>query len=249
MMDKNMIRTMCDSRLPINEFLALLWEHTAADGTLHVPYIDHEIGSMERKILTTRMDWDMSRFERSVADFYALVDALKALAPHHRALWAQGEDPTTLLTDPVALRAYRAYGVPLDDGDFDLRRIYKIQDCITTLHLVDAIKTAQAHGKMNDEGSCDYILQNKDVTVSEEEYAYVEAYAAHLRRGAAQRVGEAPMAYDLYIHGQRLWRLHGMGAPALVLRVEERALATAFLIHRHGTEPIVTVVEDDWDEE
>lgn len=249
MMDKNMIRTMCDSRLPINEFFALMWEHTAADGTLHVPYTNHIIAFSGQDVLTTRMDWDMNRFEQSVEEFYALVATLKALAPHHHALWVQGEDPATLLTDPVALHIYRTYGIPLDDGGFDLCRLADINDRIDTLRLVDAIKTAQAHGKMNDEGSCDYVLQNKGVTVTEEEYDYSEAYGAHLRRCAEQRVGNAPMAYDLYLHGQRLWRLHGLGAPAIILHVEEQALATAFMIHRHGTEPIVTVVEDDWDEE
>ena len=249
MMDLNVIRKMDDAHVPINEFLALLWENTAEDGTLHVPYTSHPIVFAQQSVLTTRMDWDMSRFEKSVEDFYALVAALKALAPHHHALWEQGADPATLLTDPVALHTYRTYGIPLDDGDFDRQRIADINDRLETLRLVQDLKDALACGKLNDEESRAFVMENEGVTVSEEERAYSDAYGVHLRSCAAQRVGDAPMAYDVYIHGQRLWRLHGMGAPALILRIEEQALATAFMIHRHGTQPLVSVVEDDWDEE
>ena len=248
-MDMNKIRKMCEGNMAIGDFLAMMYENTAEDGTLQVPYHHYAPVVENTMLLSTRMDWDLPRFEKAVEDFYAVVEALKALAPHCKALWDEGADPATLLADPALFQTYRTYGIPLDNGDFDCDRLWDINDRMDTIRLAQNLKEMLAQGTLDDEESRAFICDSEGVTVTEEECAYSEAYGAHLVTEAKKRMGDRPMAYDAYLRGQRLWRLCALGAPAFLLRLEERDFAVAFMLHRYGTEPEVSVLDEDWGDE
>ena len=249
MMNEAIVKKMYAHDTPVNELLALMFENTDEDGTLYVPYHSPSPFSLTDFLLCTRMNWDVIQFSQAAEDLYGLIDALKALAPHYKALWEEGADPAALLTDPALLQVYHTYCVPLDEGDFDHDRLCDIHDRMGTLNLVQSLRDMQESGAEMDEESLAFLCENEGVSVTEEEMAYSAAYGAHLAQRAKERVGDGAMAYDHYLRAQRLWRLHGMGAPHIMIRLEVHALAVAFMIHRHGTEPMVSPLDMAWDEE
>lgn len=247
-MNKDVLRKMNDIHTPLNEFLALLYENTAEDGTLYVPYLRNPLMDFGIPVLRTRMDWDIHGYEQAAAELYRLIDGLKTLAPHAKAL-DDGADPSAVLTNPFVLQVYRTYGVPLDDGDFDRERLDDIYDRLSTAKLVQRLRDMQESGAEMDEESLSFLWEYQSVSVTEEEIAYANAYHDHLVAEAKQRLGDRPMAYDVYQCGWRLWRLYGINTPSSVLRVGEQTLAAAFMIYRHGTEPEIVLDDLDLDDE
>lgn len=224
-----------------------LFDSTAADGTLAVPYSDPDPSVLDGILCHAKMDWDNARFEQSSAAFYGLVDTLKALAPHFDALWSEGADPATLIEDPAALQVYHTYCVPLDDGDFDTQRICDISDRRETVALLESLKEMQECGEQLDEQSLAYMAETEAAVTAEEE-AYLAAYHAHLVEEAKKRVGGGVLPYDAFLRGQRLWMLHGLGAPEILRKSEEHEFTIAYMLHHHAVSLEMSRMELDWDE-
>ncbi|MBR2320189.1 MAG: hypothetical protein IKA50_05350 [Clostridia bacterium] len=255
--EKNFAVSAEEARRRIREFdfttgapdaATMLFDSTAADGTLTVLYSDTDPSVLDGILCHAKMDWDNARFEQSADAFYRLVDTLKALAPHFDALLSEGADPATLIDDPAALQVYHTYCVPLDDGDFDMQRIYDISDRRETVALLESLKEMQERGEHLDEQALAYMEETEAMVTAEEE-AYLAAYRAHLVEEAKQRVGDGVLPYDTFLRGQRLWMLHGLGAPEIILQSEEHEFTTAYMLHHHAVSLEMSKLEIDWDEE
>lgn len=227
--------------------VTMLFDSTAADGTLTVPYSDTDPSVLDGILCQARMDWDADTAAQTAADFARTVDTLKELATRFDDLW-EAEDPAALIDDPAALEAYNTYCADLDDGDFDMPRIYDITERKETVGLISGLKEMQQRGEQLDEHALAY-LEETEAMVTAEEEAYLAAHRAHLVEEAKKRVGEGVMPYDAYVRGHRLWMLHGLNAPDILKRSEEREFATAFVLHRHATSLEQSLIPLEWDEE
>ena len=223
-----------------------LFEATA-DGILTVDYSDTDPSVLDGILCHAQMDWDADTAAQTAADFARTVDTLKELATRFDDLW-EAEDPAALIDDPAALEAYNTYCADLDDGDFDMSRIYDITERKETVSLISGLKEMQQRGEQLDEHALAY-LEETEAMVTAEEEAYLAAYRAHLAEEAKKRVGEGVMPYDAYVRGHRLWMLHGLNAPEILKRSEEREFATAFVLHRHATSLEQSLIPLEWDEE
>lgn len=237
--------------VPVNEWMAQLYEKTAEDGTLHLfaPYYTHG------EVMTCKMDWDIHQFEQVTEDIHALHHALKTIAAHYDALCAEGADPAAILQDATLLQVYSTYFAPLNTGDFDMDKVADIADRLETVRLVQDMNESIAHGVPYDEVSLENLEQFAAVKVTEEECAYVEAFHAHMNSAAARRVGDGYAPYNSYIGAQRLCRLYSMNAPKLVIDKELNDFAAQFILHRHAVSVELTALSYEeesallWDEE
>ena len=193
---KEMLENLPHKSTPVNNWMAELYEKTAADGTLCLlnPY-EYETSS----VLSCHMDWDISAFEKTTEEFICLHNALQAIAPHWDALHAEGADAAAILQDEVLLQVYRTFFAPLNTGDFDLDRIGDIEFRCDNLRFAQDVQENIAHGAQYEQEFLDQVAEYSATTVSEEEYVYVDAYYAHLNIEATRVVGEGYGAYNTVV--------------------------------------------------
>lgn len=249
---KEMLEKLPRKNASVNNWMAELYEKTAADGTLRLlnPY---EYTSTS--VLTCVMDWEVSAFEKIAGEILCLRDALQSIAPHWDALHAEGADAAAILQDDVLVQVYRTFFAPLNTGDFDLDRIGDIEFRCDNLQFANDMKENIAHGAQYEQETLDFVTELSAVTVSEEECAYVDAYYAHMNAEADRFVGDGYNAYNTVVGARRLCRLYSMEAPALVIDNELNDFAATYILHRHATSVERTALSYEenalltWDEE
>lgn len=226
-------RLLFRDSITAREWMTTLFERTDEDGILHIcsPY-----AIFDPSVLTCKMDWDAASFAQAAEDFERLHAAIEAIAPHEEELSEEGADPAAILQDEALLQVYNTYMLPLDEGDFDYGKIYDIHERLECQTLLRDMETAAAHGAQHAIDGLEQVRADYgDISVSEEELAYMDAYDDHMERQAALRVGDGCYAYTLCVGARRLARLYRLGAPAFVLQNERCNYATVFLLHRHAT--------------
>ena len=226
-------RFMFRNSITAREWMTALFERTVEDGILHIcsPY-----AMFAPNVLTCKMDWDTTSLAQAAEDFERLHAAIETIAPHEEELLEKGADPAAILQDEALLQVYNTYILPLDEGDFDYGEVYDIHERLECQTLLRDMEEAAAHGDQNAIDCLDQVRADYgNISVSEEELAYMAAYDDHMERQAALRVGDGCYAHTLCVGARRLARLYYMGAPALLLQNERCNFATVFLLHRHAT--------------
>lgn len=239
---KEMLENLPHKSAPVNHWMAELYKKTAADGTLCLlnPY-----EYVDTSVLTCKMDWDISAFEKTAAEFTCLHNALQAIAPYWDALHAEDADPAAILQDAVLLQVYRTFFAPLNTGDFDPDRVGDIEWRCDNLRFAQDMQENIAHGAQYEQDFLDQMAEYSATTVSEEESAYVDAYYAHLHAEAAHVVGEGYGAYNTLVGARRLCRLYSLQAPQLVIANELNDFAATYILHRHASSVECTVLSDE----
>lgn len=249
---KEMLENLPRKDVSVQNWMADLYAKTAADGTLRLlnPY---EYTSTA--VLTCKMDWDISAYEKTAQEIICLRDALCAIAPHWDALHADGADAAAILQDDVLLQVYRTFFAALNTGDFDVDRIADIENRCDNLQFVQDMQEGVARGEQFEQQTLDFIAELSAESVSEEEHAYVDAFYAHMNAEAARIVGEGYDAYNTVVGVRRLCHLYSLQAPKLVISNELNDFAATYILHRHATSVERTVLSDEeqqyllWDEE
>lgn len=186
-------------------------------------------------VLTCKMEWDDASFAQTVAEFEDLGTALRAIAPYLDELAKKDADPAAILQDEALVQVYRTYLAPLDNGPYDYGKVYDVQERLDCIGLLKDLEAEAACGDLTDESVLESARADfGDITVTDEEIAYMNAYYAHTEQQAVLRVGAGYGAHAVCVGAVRLARLINVGAPDIVIRNEWCDYATAFLLHRHA---------------
>ena len=229
---KEMLENLPRKNVSVQDWMADLYAKTSADGTLCLlnPY---EYTSSS--VLTCKMDWDTSAFDKTAEEMICLRDALQTIASHWDALEADGADVAAILQDDALVQVYGTFFAPLNTGDFDVDRVAAIEERCDNLEFVQDMQESIARGEQFEQQTLDFLAELSAEEVSEEECAYVDAYYAYMNVEAARVIGEGYDAYNTIIGARRLCRLYALGAPELVIDNELNDFAATYILHRHAT--------------
>ena len=227
---KEFLNSLPQSDVPLNEWMARLYEATAEDGTLNIfaPYEYLTTGVVECK-----MDWDIPKFEKVAEEVYAITDALKKIAPFHEQL-DEGTDAATIL-DEALLEVNNTYLVELDVDDAELERVMELEARISHFEELEHAREAVAAGDEYSKALLELLEAEDMAPVTEEEEAELERIYQTLDTLAAQRVGESEYACNVLQGARRIYRLYSLGAPEIVIQHEINDFATTFILHRYAT--------------
>lgn len=227
---KEFLNRLPQSDVPLNEWMARLYETTAEDGTLNIfaPYEHLTTGVMECK-----MDWDIPKLEKVAEELYRITKGLKNIAIFHEKL-KEGANLATAL-DENLLDLYNTYLEPLNTDAIDMKRMYGLEERLSYFEELQNVRDAVAAGDEHAKGLLELLEEQEVAPVTEEEEKELEKIRDALDGLAGQRVGKSQFSYNVFIGANRIYRLYCLGAPELVINHEINDFATMFILHRYAT--------------
>ena len=234
---KEFLNSLPQSDVPLNEWMARLYEATTEDGTLNVfaPYKYLTTGVMECK-----MDWDIPQFEKVAEEVYGITKGLKNIAIFHEKL-EEGANLATVL-DENLLDLYNTYLEPLNTDAIDMERMCGLEERLSYFEELTNVRQAVAAGDEHSKALLELLEEQEVSPVTEEEEKELEKLRDALDGLAGQRVGKSQFSYNVFIGANRIYRLCCLGAPELVINHEINDFATTFILHRYATSVKLTTL-------
>ena len=242
-MKEKVMDSMSEFELTPADFISLMFERTDEDGILYIPGWSYmrpgwEYGAAGSTDVDNsyrcKVDWNLAKYERVLEKFERVFGAIQEIAKYYDDLEDESADVKKVLKDPVLLEVWNTYLAEPDHGDFDTERFGEIYDKLSAIAEVQYIAKRIARGEKIDTFEKEALTEYIDVTVSEEELEYRQAYLRHMHEQAELRLGKNICAYDLLLRAWRIYRLTNLGAPEVILNLEGRQFAAAMVLHDYG---------------
>ena len=241
-MKKEIYDSMTDAKLSPFDFITLMFERTDEDGILYLPGLCYQRpgwevdapGSTDAGMsYRCKMDWNLAKYEKTLESFRALYAALERCAAHYDALEEESADVEAILSREDAA-VFRAYLCEVDDGAFDWDKLADIYDRLNALEEVKYYAGKLANGEALNDYEKEFLNENIDVRVTDEERAYRRRGLDYLEAAAEARLGKGMCARRMMVNAWRLYRLLSLHAPKMIVDHEARQLAEAFVLHACG---------------
>ena len=219
--------TMYDD-IAAGETFETLFAHTDENGVLYVPSPVNNY-----PLYVCEMNWNEQDVEAISWEFAVLHKNLRLLS---RALHKyDGTDASIKdALNPAFQGAYKTwltYVKPSEVDGFDDEEIEQIELRMELRDTCVQLAREHEHGEEWSAKDREFYELYRNIIITSEEEALIDAFYAALEKNAAERIGEGVSALNVLIHARRLCRLFAQKTPKLVVSHETKMLCQAMAIH------------------
>ncbi|MBE6727701.1 MAG: hypothetical protein E7562_03525 [Ruminococcaceae bacterium] len=231
-MSENKILSFDNENITPEEYITLMFERTDEDGVLYIPWKKTNGYDFDIVSCRCRMSWNLYDYEKSIKEFKELYDDLKSIALLYEKLGDDINVNKKILGSERLFKTWFKFVRKFDIPGFDYDVIDEISDRYITINDIKKISKKISAQVPLDEFEKNFLKDNLDVTVSNEEERMYKKYWELRYKQAEKRVGENICAHYLIMTAMRLCRLLSLNAPKLIIDNESRELASSMVVHK-----------------